>query len=209
MGGADPAPRRRLLVTLAGAATLPACSASYAPAGTTAGVGPRGSAILLRGLANVFSTGMDTLARELAQAGFQAEVHNHTAWTELARDVPDRRQRGDWPRPLAVGGHSLGADDAIRLAGALGEAGVPVDILVTFDPVWVASVPPGPRRVLNFWRDGGLWGRSLAPGQGFAGAIENVGLDAMPGVNHFTIDKDPRLHARVVALLQRAVTETA
>jgi hypothetical protein len=163
---------------------------------------PRGEVVLLRGLANVFSTGMDRLASRLAAAGFAAEVGNHLDWPAEAERLIDASRNGVVRRPVAVIGHSLGADDAIRLAGAAGASGVALDLLVTFDPVHVDVVLPGPRRVMNFYLEGGLWGRPLRPGPGFDGSLENTDVGA-EGVTHFDIDKSEALHARVLAALER------
>jgi hypothetical protein len=161
----------------------------------------RGRVLLLRGLANVFSTGIDALASRVAAAGYRAEVGNHLGWAAVARRVVADERNGGLRRPLAVIGHSLGADDAIRLSGAAGAAGVPTDLLVTFDPVWVAEVPPGPKRVLNFHQSHGLWGRALAAGRGFAGRIDNIDLNDHGRLNHLNIEKDPALHTVVISVL--------
>ncbi|MCX8132764.1 MAG: hypothetical protein N3D18_02225 [Roseococcus sp.] len=161
---------------------------------------PRGHALLLRGIANL-STGMDELAERLAKAGYLAEVHNHLAAHELAERCLAEERAGRLRRPFAVIGHSLGADAALALAGALGAAGVETDLVVTFDPVWTGMVPPGPRRVLNVFQGADVWGRPLSPAPGFTGRLDNVDLRALPAVHHFAVDKDPSLHAEVLAAL--------
>ncbi|MGG5817598.1 hypothetical protein [Falsiroseomonas sp. HW251] len=160
----------------------------------------RGHVVLLRGLANVFSTGMDRLAARLVTAGYGVELGNHLEWSDAAARLMAAERSGELQRPVAAVGHSLGADDAIRLADATGEAGLALDLLVTFDPVWVHDVRPGPRRVLNFYLASGAWGHALAATPGFAGQIENVEVDAL-GLTHFDIEKDERLHAAVLTAL--------
>ena len=78
-----------------------------------------------------------------------------------------------------------------------------LDLLVTFDPVLVGYVPPGPRHVLNFFLGNGLWGRPLRPSPGFEGSIENVEAGAA-ALTHFDIDKSAALHAHVLVALERA-----
>ena len=85
-----------------------------------AGVAPRGQVVLLRGLANVFSTGMDSLGAQLAAVGFRAEVCNHLDWQVQTQQLVAAARTGALTRPVAVVGHSRGADDALRLAGAAG-----------------------------------------------------------------------------------------
>ncbi len=45
---------------------------------------PRAHVYLLRGLMNIFSLGMDTLAEKIQRHGIYATVHNHTEWEALA-----------------------------------------------------------------------------------------------------------------------------
>jgi thioesterase domain-containing protein len=186
-------PRRAalaLLPVLAGCATTPVPPLAQPP---------RGRVLLLRGLLNVFSTGMTTLTLALRQAGFDATVHNHAEWRGLADRTATQARAGGVPRPLAVAGHSFGADDAIRLAGRLGAAGVPVDLLVTFDPSWVLAVPRGPRHVLNFHQDRDTYARIVAPGPGFDGRIENRQVN---DESHLSIDKNADLHRQVLAAME-------
>ena len=162
----------------------------------------KGRVLLLRGLMNIFSTGMNDLGSKLIDAGYAASVHNHTEWYALAEELAEQARDQRLSRPLGVAGHSLGGDDAIRLTTALGKEGIPVDLLITFDPVMTGTVPVGPRQVMNFFQTTGLWGRALGPGPGFDGTIENIPINSGLLVNHFNIEKDPMLHARVLARLE-------
>src|SRR5689334_23903432 len=42
---------------------------------------------LLRGLLNIFSLGLDSIAAQLQQRGISATVHNHLAWSALADEA--------------------------------------------------------------------------------------------------------------------------
>lgn len=192
-------PRRLLLAALAG--ITPAACGRRPPLAD--GGDARGRVVLLRGLANIFSLGMDVLGERLVAAGYGVEVHNHTEWRELAERIVAEHRARRLPRPFAIAGHSLGADSAIHLAGAAGAAGVATDLLVTFDPVFVASVPRGPRAVLNFHQDAERFGIPLRPEPGFDGRIENLAFDASSRLNHFNIEDSVALHERVVAALDR------
>jgi hypothetical protein len=186
-------PRRAALALLP---ALTACGTTRVP---PLSQGPRGRVLVLRGLFNIFSTGMTQLTLKLRDAGYDATVHNHAEWRGLADRAAAAALAGTLPRPLAVAGHSFGADDAIQLAGRLGAAGVPVDLLVTFDPAWILAVPRGPRRVLNFHQDRDTFERRLAPGAGFDGVIENRLVE---GESHLSIDKTPELHRITLAALE-------
>ena len=190
------APTRRAALLGAGGLALAACSATPPP--PLPGP-PKGRVVLLRGLINVFSTGMDDLGAKLRGAGYDATVHNHLDWLRLADEAVAQAREGRLPRPFAVVGHSLGADDGIRLGARVGQATGAADLVVTFDPVLVTRVPPGPSRVLNYFQRTDFWGHGLSAERGFAGILENQPLD---GENHFTIDKDPALHREVLDLLE-------
>lgn len=164
---------------------------------------PRGRVVVLRGLLNMFSTGMTTLTLSLRQDGFDATVHNHAEWRSLADRTADAARTDALKRPLAVIGHSFGADDAILLTGRLADAGVPVDLLVTFDPAWVLNVPRGPRKVINFHQDRDTFTRRLSPAPGFDGRIENR---EVTGESHLSIDKNPALHNQVRTALAEIAT---
>src|SRR5438045_25411 len=43
-----------------------------------------GRVILMRGLMNIFSRGIDTLETELKQRGLPVKIYNHTAWNATA-----------------------------------------------------------------------------------------------------------------------------
>jgi pimeloyl-ACP methyl ester carboxylesterase len=192
-----PPPSRRALLPGLAALAMAGCAASDAEAPRPRA--PRGRVVLLRGLANIFSTGMDELEAKLQAAGYAATARNHLDWRDQAEEALALARAGRLPRPFAVIGHSLGADDGIRLAARVGQAVRMADLLVTFDPVLVGTVPPGPAFVRNYYQTTGVWGRGLEPARGFAGVLENR---AVRSDNHFTIDKDPNLHREVLDMLE-------
>ncbi len=160
---------------------------------------PRGRVVLLRGLANVFSTGLNVLTIRLRQAGYDASVHNHVEWRRLATETAEASRQGRLPRPFCAIGHSYGADDAILMAERLGLAGIPTDLVVTFDPTVVRVVAKGPLRVLNFHQDGDPFQRVLSPAPGFDGVIENREI---AGETHLSIDKNENLHLQVLLAIE-------
>lgn len=192
-------PRRAVL---AGILSLTACGPT--PLAPLSGP-PRGRAILLRGLLNVFSTGMNVLNAQLRQADFDASVHNYIEWRGLADAVLRADRAGTLARPFVIMGHSYGADDAIVMANTLGRQGVATDLLVTFDPTGGDPVGAGVLRVLNFWQDRDpTFQRTLAGGPGFTGTLENRLVN---GESHISIDKQENLHRVVLALMQAMAAE--
>jgi pimeloyl-ACP methyl ester carboxylesterase len=154
---------------------------------------PRAHVYLLRGLLNIFSLGMDTLADELNKRGVYATVDNHADWESLADSAAANYKAGT-EGPIILIGHSLGADAVMEMAAYLGRRGVPVALVVPFDGTVSAAASSNVARVLNLSQH--YW---MSRGPGFHGSLINVDLRGDPNIDHLNIDKSPRLHARVIA----------
>lgn len=169
----------------------------------------RGRVILLRGLWDVFSLGLDDLAERTAQEGYEVVVARGPQWHDLAARETDNR-RGLSPKlPLIVGGHSYGADHAIRFSQRLHDRGTDVDLLLLLDATNPPSIPANVKRCVHFYRPsipGYLLPFLLAghPVQRADGnsrtELENVRLTdellarEAAGVGHFNIDASPFIH---------------
>ncbi len=154
---------------------------------------PRAHVYLLRGLLNIFSLGMDTLAEELNRRGVYATVDNHADWESLADSAAANYKAGK-EGPIILIGHSLGADAVMTMAAYLGRRGVPVALVVPFDGTASFAASSNVARVLNLSQH--YW---MSRGPGFHGSLINVDLRNDPNIDHLNIDKSPRLHARVIA----------
>jgi len=153
---------------------------------------------LLKGLADIFSSGMDFLQGKLRARGIVGEVGSHADGEELAQSAI-AQWRGGARGPIIIIGHSLGADAAIKMAERLGAAGVPVALLVTFSPVDSAPVSANVARAVNYFQSTSAWHGRITRGAGFGGALENVDLAEAPGITHFNIEKAEWLHAATMA----------
>ena len=153
---------------------------------------------LLKGLADIFSTGLDFLQAKLQARGIVGEVDSHAQAEELAQSAI-AKWRGGARGPIIIIGHSLGADAAITMAQLLGAAGVPVTLLVTFSPVDSAPVSSNVARAVNYFQSGSTWHGQITRGAGFHGALENVDLAQTPGITHFNMEKAEPLHAATIA----------
>jgi hypothetical protein len=155
----------------------------------------RAHVYLLRGLMNIFSLGMDTLATELSRRGVYTTVDNHADWQSLADGAAARYKAGT-EGPIILIGHSLGADAVMEMADYLGRKGVPVALVVPFDGTQSFSASSNVARVLNLTQRDYAYMRR---GPGFHGSLVNVDVSSDPNIDHLTIDKSPRLHARVIS----------
>jgi alpha-beta hydrolase superfamily lysophospholipase len=155
----------------------------------------RAHVYLLRGLMNIFSLGMDSLASELNRRGVYTTVDNHADWQSLADQAAARYKAGS-EGPIILIGHSLGADAVMEMAAYLGRMGVPVALVVPFDGTQSFSASANVGRVLNLTQRDYAYMRR---GPGFHGSLVNVDVSSDPNIDHLTIDKSPRLHARVIS----------
>jgi alpha-beta hydrolase superfamily lysophospholipase len=156
---------------------------------------PRAHVYLLRGLFNVFSLGMDSLAEELKQHGVDATVHGYGEWQTLADRAAANYKAGK-EAPIVLIGHSLGADSVMEMAAYLGREGVPVALVVPFDGTKSFAASDNVARVLNLTQRDYAYMRG---GPGFHGSLANVDVSSDSSIDHINIDKSPRLHKRVVA----------
>src|SRR2546423_7723282 len=103
-----------------------------------------GNVYLLRGFIGIWSTGIDRLGVEINQSGVRANVYRCEQWRELTDTILTTYKGQKTFEPLVIVGHSWGADHALDLARELEAAHIPIDLIVTLDPV---TPPEGPRNV--------------------------------------------------------------
>ena len=151
---------------------------------------------LLRGLADIFSRGLDTLTEKLNRQGYSARVYSTNGWQSVARRIAEKYSRGHKDIVVIIG-HSLGANAAFDIAGALDKQNIPVELVVTFDATSPSPVPRNVLHLVNFYQENGFGKRVLA-GPGFQGELTNVDLTPDTSLSHVTIEKSPRLHALVM-----------
>ncbi len=107
----------------------------------------------MRGFLGIFSTGMDLLVNKLNRRHIvaSAAVADEARYAErkfLIRESIAGRLTG----PLILVGHSWGADDQVRIARALGRAGIKVNLLLLIDPVTPPPVPANVIRCVDIYK---------------------------------------------------------
>jgi hypothetical protein len=160
---------------------------------------------LFRGLAGVFSRGMDTLAGRLNRQGYTARVFAHGTWRTAARRIADGRARGE-RHIIVLIGHSLGGNAVLLLARELDRSNIPVELVVVYDATSPQPVSRNVLHVVNFFQNNGF-GRSVSGGPGFQGKLENIDLTADRNLSHTTIDESTRLHDKVIARIVEIVNQ--
>ncbi|WEK48687.1 MAG: hypothetical protein P0Y66_12755 [Candidatus Kaistia colombiensis] len=163
---------------------------------------------LFRGLANVFSLGMDDMSKELRAQGVPNEVLNHANWPRIAAEITAKYKADPkGTRPIILVGHSLGANAVLVMSQQLVRNGVPVDLVVTFDPTTSGPITPGVRRYLNLYQSNNGWSSALVVPPGTGKRVVNSDVrkrsDIKAQLSHFDIDKNRVLHQQVVSEIVR------
>ena len=161
---------------------------------------------------------MDAIAaRAQSELGVHALSLGNPEWRKLAKYIRTEYQAGRLTEPVVLVGHSIGADDQVRVARALNEAKVPVDLLLLIDPTLPPHVPPNVIHCVNLYKSHPL----TDPVPAFRGVrviaddpdrtnVENVNLrktqvDFDTGeINHFNIAKVRGLQDMVLTEIAKA-----
>lgn len=173
-----------------------------------------GNVVLLRGWIGIFSAGIDELGSRIEKAGIHANVYQEKQWRDLAEQLERRYQTESVHEPLILIGHSYGADSSLRIANFLNEKNIPIDLLITLDPVTPPTVPANVKRTYNLYQSNGVfdkfpWLRGIplnaAPGN--INKIENLDIrrdrtDLLAkDLDHFNIEKQPLIHEDILKQL--------
>jgi surfactin synthase thioesterase subunit len=177
----------------------------------------RGNVYLLRGWIGIFSAGIDQMGVDLNDAGIRASVYQEAQWPDLANAILTAYEHPrSPPEPLVLIGHSYGADSVIRIARRLQPAHVHIDLLITLDPVTPPTVPSNVLRTYNLYQSNGvldtlpfLRGIPLVADADNKNELKNLNIRVdrtdllTPDLDHFNIEKQPLVHADVLAQVQR------
>jgi hypothetical protein len=158
---------------------------------------------LLRGLADIFSRGMDTLAEKLNQQGYSARVYSTNGWQSVAHRIADKYSRGHRDIIVIVG-HSLGGNAAFDIANQLDRQNIPIELVVTFDATRPQPVPKNVLHLVNFYQENGFR-KPVSAGPEFKGELTNIDLTTDTGLSHTTIEKSPRLHLVVMKKIEDVI----
>jgi hypothetical protein len=172
-----------------------------------------GRVILLRGLANIFSRGMDTLGKKLGARGVDTVVTNYRHGFDIADELAKSYQADKSILPIIIIGHSLGGNRAISMSAHLAKNNVPVRLVVLFDATVSWPVPLNVEEVLNLHKPGGPCSGATCAGAvvvgvpGYRGVIDNKDVSDILGGGHISIDKSAVLHEEVIEKVLSALAE--
>jgi hypothetical protein len=192
-------------VLKAAALTMLLFAASLAPRSAEAAQAmPAGAHVyLMRGVLNIFSLGLDTMAARLQAQGIPASVHNHILWASVADDAAAEYRSGR-AKVIILVGHSSGATCLPDMVERLSQQGVPVKLAIGLDSVFHTSLSGRVGKYINFYVANGA-GTRVERTRNFQGQLENVDVENVPGVGHLTIDKNELMQQKVIAAIDAAV----
>jgi pimeloyl-ACP methyl ester carboxylesterase len=174
---------------------------------------PNVKVVLLRGLADVWSVGLNTLTEQMQSIGLDASVHSGPSWSTVGAQLAAIYDPATGLPGIVAVGHSYGSDDAIRMAEYLKSRNIPVRLLILLDATSPPPIPDNVDRCLhlyNLWLPGyvapGVFsGNPVSPAPGNTRTIitnevvtPNPNDPAVGCVNHFNIDASSLIHQRVI-----------
>ena len=158
---------------------------------------------LLRGVLNIFSLGLDDMAAKLERQGIPVTVSNFVSWSSLA-DQAAAEYRSGKVRTIILVGHSSGATALPDMVAKLGQLGIPVKLAIGLDSVFRTKLAGHAERYINFYVANGA-GEPVTRTKDFRGALENVDVQAVPGVGHLSIDKNQVMQQKVISAIDAVV----
>jgi len=167
----------------------------------------------LRGGLGIFSLGMNKLQAAVSE---RYDVPgSSTMWYsggDVSRSIIDYHYKHHSNRPVILMGHSLGANEQIKVARNLEKAGIPVDLLVTLDAVLPPKVPGNVRHALNLYKPGYVpmfSGIRLKADNPELTRIDNMNVNEIGGVkvNHFTIANNKKVQTIILDEVDKVLTD--
>lgn len=161
---------------------------------------PSGKTYVFRGMGGRFASfEMDYLKDKILAAGIEAEVYNHINWWGPAEEAIARYKKN--PQPIMAMGHSAGGDAALDFAWKLKRAGVPVSLIVAFDPTRKAStVPNNVDRFVNIYQSLNFFGGGyIRASSDFRGHFSTIDLKNYWEVLHVNMVKIRGLQDKIIA----------
>jgi hypothetical protein len=178
----------------------------------------KGHVYCILGWLGIWSRGMDVIAQRVdSELGVHATSLGNPEWMRLVDFVRIEYKAGRWSGPLILVGHSIGADDQVRVATQLNAAHVPVDLVILLDPTIPPVIPPNVKHCVNIFKSQpvvdyapifrGIKVSAADPTQTLVENINlrttEVGFDTRV-INHFNIAKIEGVQDMVLAQIAKA-----
>jgi hypothetical protein len=168
---------------------------------------------MLGGL-GMFSIGMNEVRNEIASKYKHVSASSNMWYNagHVSKSITHHYYHHKNHRPIILMGHSLGANEQIKVARNLNDVGIPVELLVIVDAVSQYIVPPNVKHVLNIYKPGFVpmfSGLKLIAVDSSLTKIDNLNVNNFKNinVNHFTIDKDKYVQSLIMDEVKKVLID--
>jgi len=165
----------------------------------------------IRGFMGIFSTGFDTMAKELNKKKIPTKVFGHlSASTIRANIVKQWAQQKRRRKPIVLVGHSFGGNAAFQVAAGLAKEKIPVALLITVDPTRAGPVSTNVKSYVNYFFPGnGLGAKLIARGKVSPSRIKNIDMrkhqeGAKTHDGHWSVTNNNALQSEILKSVRRA-----
>jgi len=158
--------------------------------------------VFIAGFASAFDD-RERLAGVFAVDDVSTEAYPPYLWHMVVRDIVRAFRRSEGHLHIILIGHSMGAVRAYEVAAALDRRGVPVDLIIGFDPERGVSVTDNVARAVNFFLTPDV--DPVVPGPGFSGQLVNEVVGDIAVIAHHDIIYDDVLRRRTFDEIERAL----
>jgi outer membrane murein-binding lipoprotein Lpp len=165
-----------------------------------------GEVYLMRGLANIFSRGIDDMADKMRARGFDAANFSYKYWKPIAQDIVARAKNDTVSYPVIIMGHSLGGNESSKFANYLAANGVKVELVVTFDPVETGRVGGNIGEVVNYYLPMQKTDNRIHAAAGFEGELKNIDVTNDKSITHTNVEKNAAFQS---ASIKKAIAITS
>jgi pimeloyl-ACP methyl ester carboxylesterase len=167
--------------------------------------------LVIRGVFNIFSTGLDDLGQELRERGYDVEVSSPGGCWGGALRLKESYERDPNGGPLVIVGHSMGGRACLHISRYLQSYNIPVKLVVIVDANPWVSVPENVERCVNLYVTNpyGVFHGSPVHGAPTSQVLNyDVTKVERPSwadpVNHFSIDDSQWMHGVILGEIARA-----
>lgn len=132
----------------------------------------------IAGFASALDADLGRLDDHFSVPGVRGEVYVPLLWRRAARDAAAVYEESGGTTRIILIGHSMGGQKVYKAAQYLNERGVPVALVIAFDPARGSEVPANVAASVNYYLEPNL--SPVTPGPGFHGRLDNsiVGSEA-------------------------------
>ena len=164
----------------------------------------------IRGFLGIFSTGFDSMAKDLARDKIRAEVYGHLSGSSVRAKIVRQYAQSKKRRPIVLVGHSFGGNAVLEVAANLRKDNIPVALVITVDPTRAGPLSDNVKKYVNYYFSANRLGSKLRPRSGVPQSrITNIDMRKRADVtgagdDHWTVTHNAAIQAEIMKAVKRA-----